>query len=195
MKTIKRILPLVFLSLLCCGAWAQKYACVNTEYILQNVPDYRQAQAQLDKIAAQWQKELETLFQEVERMSQNYQQEGYLLPEALKAKREQELRAKESEAKALQRKRFGPGGDLDKKRMELVRPVQDKIYNAIERIANERGYSFIMDKAGSATVLYVNPKYDISDQVLEMMGYKPGATAGENADKNGKSNSKSQSRN
>ena len=188
--------PIIILALLAVAlpVGAQKYACVNTEYILQNLPDYRQAQQQLDKISAQWQKELEALYQEVERMSQSYQQEGYLLPEALKNKREQELRAKESEAKSLQRKRFGPGGDLDKKRQELMRPVQDKIYNAIERIANERGYSFIMDKAGSATVLYINPKYDISDQVLEMMGYKPGATAGEGADKNDKTSSKSQSR-
>ena len=186
-KLFHALLPIVLVAITTVG-YAQKYACVNTEYILSNLPDYKQAQTQLDKIATQWQKELEALYQEVDKLNQNYQQEGYLLPEALKNKRQQELKAKESEVKSLQRKRFAPGGDLDKKREELMKPIQDKIYNTIERIANERGYSFVMDKAGSAMVLYVNPKYDISDQVLELLGYK--ANAGAAASDGSKSNSK-----
>ena len=155
------------------GASAQKYACVNTEYILTNMPDYAQAQQRLDKYAQDWQAELETKFQEIDRMYKVYQQEAYLLPDNLKRKREDEIIAKEKEAKDLQRKRFGSGGDLDKKREELVKPIQDKVYNAIERVAREKNYAFILDKAGSATLLYVNAKYDISDDILNQLGYDP----------------------
>ena len=184
---MKKIL-VFFACLLPMVLFAQKYACVNTEYILSNIPDYGRAQTQLDKLSQGWQKELEAKFAEIDRLYKTFQQEAYLLPENLKHKREEELKAKETEAKELQSRYFGPGGDLDKKREELMKPIQDKIYNTIERIANERGYSFVMDKAGSATVLYVNPKYDISDQVLELLGYR--ANAGAAASDGSKSNSK-----
>lgn len=163
------------------GALAQKYACVNTEYILTNIPDYAQAQQQLDKVSQDWQKELEAKFQEIDKMYKTYQQEAYLLPDNLKRKREDEIIAKEREAKELQKKRFGTGGDLDKKREQLMKPIQDKVYNAIERIANEKGYAFILDKSGSATLLFVNKKYDISDQVLDQLGYTPSAAGGTGA--------------
>lgn len=158
---------------------AQKYACVNTEYILSNIPDYAKAQAQLDKLSADWQKQLEAKFQEIDKLYKTYQQEAYLLPDNLKRKREDEIIAKEKEAKDLQNKFFGSGGDLDKKREELMKPIQDRVYGAIERIANEKSYSFIFDKSGSATLLYVNAKYDVSDQVLESLGYQPGGKAAE----------------
>ena len=93
----------------------------------------------------------------------------------MKRKREDELKAKEAEARELQTKYFGPGGELDKKRAELMKPIQDRVYNAIERIAKEKGYAFILDKSGSATLLYVSAKYDVSDQVLDLLGYKAGA--------------------
>lgn len=152
---------------------AQKYACVNTEYILSNIPDYSKAQEQLNKQAATWQKEIEDKFQEIDKLRKTFQQEAFLLPDNLKHKREEEILAKENEARELQTKYFGPGGDLDKKRQELVRPIQERVYNAIERIANEKRYDFILDKSGSATLLYVNAKYDISDQVLDLLGFKP----------------------
>jgi outer membrane protein len=157
---------------------AQKYACVNTEYILANIPDYASAQSTLDKQSAAWQKEIEDKFQEIDRLYKTFQQEAYLLPENLKRKREEELKAKETEARELQTKYFGPGGDLDKKRAELMKPIQDRVYGAIERIAREKNYAFILDKAGSATLLYVSAKYDVSDQILDMLGYKPGAKQG-----------------
>lgn len=169
---MKKVFLFSVLLLFCAwGANAQKYACVNTEYILTNIPDYAQAQAQLEKISTGWQKELEAKFQEIDKMYKSYQQEAYLLPENLKRKREDEIVAKEKEVKELQKKRFGNGGDLDKKRIELMKPIQDKVYNAIERIANEKNYAFILDKSGSATLLFVNSKYDISDQVLDLLGY------------------------
>ncbi len=154
---------------------AQKYACVNTEYILSNIPDYERAQSQLNKFAAQWQKEIEDKFVEIDKLRKAFHQEAYLLPDNLKHKREEELKAKENEARELQTKYFGPGGDLDKKRAELVKPIQDRVYSAIERIANEKSYAFILDKSGSATLLYVNAKYDVSDQVLDLLGYKASA--------------------
>lgn len=154
---------------------AQKYACVNTEYILSNIPDYAAAQSKLDKQSATWQKEIEDKFLEIDKLYKTFQQEAYLLPENLKHKREEELKAKEVEARELQNKYFGPGGDLDKKRAELMKPIQDRVYNAIERVAKEKGYAFILDKSGSATLLYVSAKYDVSDQILDLLGYKPSA--------------------
>ena len=155
-------------------ASAQKYACVNTEYILSNIPDYSSAQTQLNKQAENWQKEIEAKFQEIDRLYKAFHQEAYLLPDNLKHKREEEIAAKENEAKELQTRYFGPGGELDRKRAELMKPIQDRVYNAIERIANEKNYAFILDKSGSATLLFVNAKYDVSDLVLDMLGYKPG---------------------
>ena len=111
----------------------------------------------------------------MEELRQRYEQESYLLPENLKQRRQDEIRTKESELRNLQQQRFAPGGDLDQKRAELMKPVQDRVYNAIERVAREKNYAFVFDRAGSATVLYVADKYDISNQVLEMLGVKPGA--------------------
>ena len=122
-------------------SWAQKYACVNTDYILKSIPDYTNAQKRLDKYVADWQKELQDKQDEVDAMRADYEQESYLLPDNLKKRRQEELKEKEQELKALQRQRFGADGDLDKKRAELLKPVQD------------------------------------SDEVLELLGYKPGASA------------------
>ena len=181
----KIIIVLIALIALPIAASAQKYACVNTEYILSNIPDYTKAQSQLDKQSEAWQKELEAKFQEIDKLYKTYQQEAYLLPENLKHKREEEIIAREREAKELQNKYFGPGGDLDKKREVLMKPIQDRVYSAIERIANEKRYDFILDKSGSVTLLYVNAKYDVSDQVLDLLGFKPNATPAtpENKDK------------
>lgn len=170
--TMKKLFALLFYCSLAMGAMAQKYACVNTEYIMKNIPDYAQANAQLDKQASEWQKELETKFAEIDKMYKVYQQEAYLLPDNLKRKREDEIVAKEKEVKELQRKRFGNGGDLDKKRQELLAPIQEKVYNAIERVANEKNYAFVFDKSASNTVLFASAKYDLSDDILDLLGYK-----------------------
>lgn len=180
---MKRIIPLLIaVAMLPMAVSAQKYACVNTEYILANIPDYTKAQEQLNKLSENWQKEVEAKFQEIDKLYKVYQQEAYLLPDNLKRKREDEIIAKEREAKELQTKYFGPGGDLDKKREELMKPIQDRVYNAIERIANEKNYAFVFDKSGSATVLFASSKYDISDQVLELLGYKPTGGTGTTPD-------------
>lgn len=176
MKT--RILFL-FLALLFAAvpvAAQQKFACVNTDYVLRSVPDYSNAQKRLDKYVSDWQKELSEKQTEIEGLRASYEQESYLLPENLKKRRQEEIKAKEQELRALQQQRFGTGGDLDKKRAELLKPVQDRVYAAIERIAQEKNYAFVFDKAGSPAVLFASKKYDISDDVLESLGYKPGAS-------------------
>lgn len=153
---------------------AQKYACVNTEYILNSMPEYSQAMNKINKYIDEWQKELMAKQQEVDELRQQYEQEAYLLPDNLKQRRQDEIKTKETELRTLQHQRFSTGGDLDQKRAELMKPVQDRIYNAIERVAREKSYAFVFDKAASNTILYVGEKYDISNQVLEMLGVKPG---------------------
>lgn len=171
-------------------ASAQKYAVVNTDYVLKSLPEYSSAQKRLDRYVADWQKELADKAAEIESMRADYEQESYLLPENLKKRRQEEIRTKEQEIRALQQQYFGAGGELDKRRAELLKPVQDRVYSVIERLASEKNYVMVFDKAGSATVLYANKKYDISDDVLEQLGVKPGAATTEMEQDSGKSSDK-----
>lgn len=162
--------------------FAQKYAYVNTDYILENITEYTDAQQQLDDLSVQWQKEIEAKFAEIDKLYKAFQNEAVLLPDEMKKKREDEIVKKEKDAKDLQKKRFGTDGDLYKKRVELIKPIQEKVYTAIEEIAEAENYAVIFDKAGNATLIYSNPKYDISELVLDKLGYtyKP-----QNTDKKG----------
>jgi len=153
------------------SASAQKFAYVNTDYILDNIPEYADAQAQLDELSIQWQKEIEVKFAEIDKMYKNFQNEAVLLPEDMKKKREDDIIKKEKEGKDLQKKRFGKEGDLFKKRQELIKPIQEKVYNAIEEIASAENYAVVFDKASNATLIYTNPKFDISEQILDKLGY------------------------
>jgi outer membrane protein len=154
--------------------FAQKYAYVDTEYILDNIPEYKDAQIQLDDLAAEYQQEIEEKFGEINKMYKNFQAEAVLMPDDVKKKKEEEIQAKEKEVKDLQKQRFGPDGDLFLKREELVKPIQEKIYNAIEEIAMDDNYAFVFDRAGSLTILYVNARFDISDDVLDKVGAELG---------------------
>jgi outer membrane protein len=167
----KRLAFLFTAILLAIGVNAQKFAYVDSEYILQNIPEYNDALVQIDEFAAQWQQELEAKFAAIDKMYKDYQAEAVLLPEEMKRKREDEIMKAEKAAKDLQKQRFGKDGDLFKKRQELVKPIQDKIYTAIEKIAQAKNYAMIFDKAGNVTMMYADAKYDISDEVLEEMGY------------------------
>lgn len=149
---------------------AQKYAFVDTDYILKNIPEYTDSQDILDDLASEWQKEIEDKFAEVDKLYKEYQAEAVLLPEDLKKQRENEIIQLEKEAKQLQKKRFGVDGDMYKKRQELVQPIQEKVFNAIEEIANVRNFAFVFDKASGATILFAQTKYDISDDVLDEIG-------------------------
>jgi len=149
---------------------AQKYAYVDSDYILNNIPEYQDALDILDEFSIEWQKEIEAKFAEVDKLYKDYQAEAVLLPEDMKAQRENEIIQKEKEAKDLQKQRFGREGDLFTKRQELVQPIQEKVYNAIETIAETQNYAFVFDKAGSLSILYAKDKFDISDDVLDEVG-------------------------
>jgi outer membrane protein len=151
---------------------AQKYAFVDTEYIMDNIPAFKAVQEQLDQISSRYQKELETIHAELDQMYKDYQAESVLLSEEMKRKREDVIISKEKEYKKLQQKYFGRDGDLFKKRQGLIKPIQDDVFNAVREIASEGNYAVIFDKAGGTTMLYTDPKYDLSDLVLEKMGYK-----------------------
>jgi outer membrane protein len=163
---------------------AQKYAYVDTEYILDNIPEYKDAQSQLDELAEEYKNEIENARTEIDRMYKAFQAEVVLMPEDIKQKKEEEIRNKEAEVKELQNKRFGLDGDLFLKREELIKPIQEKIYNAIEDIAIDKNYAFVFDKAGSLTMLYVSSKFDISDDVLDAVGGELGTVRREDRVKN-----------
>jgi outer membrane protein len=152
-------------------AVAQKYAFVDTEYIRKNIPAFTAAQEQLDKLSEQWEKEVADGYAVVEQMYKAYQNEAVLLSQDMKTRREEAIIAREQEMKELQNKYFGMEGELFKKREELVKPIQDEILKAIKDIAAEGSYAVIFDTAAGGNILFANPKYDVSDQVLEKLGY------------------------
>lgn len=169
---MKKVFVLVWFLIFACFSFGQKFGYVNTEYILSNIDKYRSAQDQLDLISVEWQKEIEAKFAEIDRLYKEFQAEKVLLTEEMRAKREGEIIKKEKEAKDLQKKYFGKDGDLFKKRQELVKPIQDEVFNAVKELATEGNYAVIFDAAGSLNMLYTDPKYDRSDDVLKKMGYK-----------------------
>src|SRR5215471_2120921 len=151
---------------------AQRYAIVDTKYILDKLPDYKDAQKKLDDFSAQWQKEIEDKQAILDKMYHDFQAEQVMLSDELKKKREDELFVKEKEVRDLQRKRFGFEGDLFKKRQELVKPIQDKVYNAIQKLAVNRQFDFILDKSEGITVIFADPKLDKSEDILKELGIK-----------------------
>ena len=173
--TMKKFIFSLFtaLALIIPNAHAQKTAYVDLDYILSNIPEYKSAQEQLDQISLGWQKEIEGKLAIVDRLYKSFQAEEILLTQDMKKKREDEIIAKEKEAKELQKQRFGVDGDLFKKRQELVKPIQDKVYNAIKELAEKQTIAVMFNKSAELNILFANPKYDKSDEVLESMGYKP----------------------
>jgi len=151
-------------------SFAQKFGFVDTEFILNQIPEYKAAKAELDKNSADWQKEIEAKYAEIDKLYKTYQAEQILLTDDLKKKRENEIVNKEKEAKDLQKQRFGTDGDLFKKRMELVKPIQDKVYNAVKAVAEKSGLAIIFDKASDMMMLYASSKYDKSEDILVFLG-------------------------
>ncbi len=174
MKNLTKIAVVVALIITAFSAQAQKFGYVDTEYILSNIPDYKTAQAELDKLSVEWQKQLERQYSEIDKMYKNYQAEQILLTEDMKTKREEEIVKKEKEAKEYQKQKFGVDGELFKKRQELVKPIQDKVYQAVQDIATIGGLDIVFDKSSGLTMLYSNSKYNKSDAVLKKMGFTPG---------------------
>ena len=169
-KAIVLFLIVVCISLV--SSAQQRYAIIDTKYILGKVPEYKEADKKLQQLGEQWQKEIDDKQAVLDKMYKNYEAEQFMLTEELKKKREDELFVKEKEVRELQKKRFGYEGDLFKERQKLVKPIQDKVYNAIHKIAIARFYDFVLDKSEGITVIFADPKLDKSDEVLREMGIK-----------------------
>ena len=170
---MKRILALAIMAVLFTGlANAQKFAFVDSEYILKNIPSYEAAQDEIDNMSAAWEEEIKQEYASIEEMYKSYKAERVLLSEEMRSKREEEIINKEQAVKELQQKYFGSEGELFQKREELVKPIQDAIYKAVKELTAEGGYAIIFDTASGASILYSDPRYDKSDEILQKMGYK-----------------------
>ena len=170
---MKKLLSLVCgLMLVSFIATAQRYAVIDSKYILEKLPEYKESQTKLDQFSAQWQQEIEKKQADLDKMYKDYDAEQVMLSDELKKKREDELFNKEKEVRDLQKKRFGFEGDLFKKRQELIKPIQDKVYVAIQKLAVDKSYDFILDKSEGITVIFADPKLDKSDDVLKFLGVK-----------------------
>lgn len=168
-KLVISLAALLFMGL---AANAQKFAFVDTEYILDRIPSYKAAQDQIDKISKEYEAEIQVMYEEVEKLYKSYQNEKVLLTEEQKQQKEDEIIKKEQEIKSLQQKYFGPEGAVFTKRQELVKPIQDEVYKVVKEIALEGGYAVIFDTASGTGILYENARYNKSDEVLEKLGYK-----------------------
>ena len=152
--------------------YAQRYAVIDSKYILEKLQEYKAAQEKLDQFSAQWQQEIDQKSAALDKMYKDYDAEQVMLSDELKKKREDELFNREKEVRDLQKKRFGYEGDIFKKRQELIKPIQDKVYNAVQRLAVAKLYDFILDKSEGITVIFADPKLDRSDDVLRELGVK-----------------------
>ena len=169
---MRRLVAMCLMLMAVLSASAQKFALIDMDYILKNVPAYERANEQLNQVSKKWQAEVEALNTEASTMYKYYQNEVVFLSQDQKKKRQEAIMNKEKEASDLKRKYFGPEGELFKKRTSLMTPIQDEIYNAVKDIADQRGYSLVVDRASaSAGIIYGSPKIDISNEVLQKLGY------------------------
>ncbi len=169
---MKKIFLTLAIAMVCAfGASAQKFALVDMDYILGSIPDYEMANEQLNQLSQRWQKEVEAVAKEAETMYKNYQKEMVFLTDDQKKQREDAIVAKEKSAAELRQKYFGPEGELYKKRQSLMKPIQENVYNAVKKVSEERGYQCIFDRASSADIIFASPRIDVSNEVLEKLGY------------------------
>jgi outer membrane protein len=189
----KTIIISTFALLLSINIFAQKYAYVDSEYIMNNIPEYKDAQLELDDYAMEYKEKVQEAYDKIEELQAQFRAESVLMPEEVKEKKLQEINDKIQEAKDLQKSYFGPKGELFVLREDLIRPIQEKIYNAIQELAEEKNYSFVFDKAGSISILYVQARYDISDDVLDKVGAVMGTVRKEDRERAGSSSSSEKS--
>ena len=168
---MKRIFLIMVMAIFSLGLSAQKIAYVDTDYILSKIPEFSDAQAQLDDLASQWQKEIEAKFLEIDKMYKEYQANKVLYPDEMRQRKENEIVAKEKQVKDFQQGKFGSEGELFKKRQELIKPIQERVYNSIQSVADKNNYAIIFNKSDGVTMIYTNSKYDVSDEVLDNLGY------------------------
>ena len=167
----KIFLSLAFAVICTLAASAQKFALIDMEYILKNVPSYEMANEQLNQVSMRWEKEVNELSKEAETMYKNYQSDMVFLTDEQKKKREEEIVAKEKEVTDTRYKYFGPEGELYKKRQSLMKPIQEDVYNAVKAVAEEKGYQTIFDRASSQSIVFASPRIDVSNDVLAKLGY------------------------
>lgn len=167
----KHLLAIALVLTAILSASAQKFALVDMEYILKNVPAYEMANEQLNQVSQRWEKEVTELSKEAETLYKNYQSEMVFLTDDQKKKREEEVVAKEKEAAEARNKYFGPEGELYKKRQSLMKPIQEDVYNAVKAVAEEKGYQTIFDRASSQSIVFASPRIDVSNEVLAKLGY------------------------
>ena len=167
----KIVLTLIACVAMSVSASAQKFALVDMEYILKNIPAYEMANEQLNQVSLRWEKEVTDLSKEAETLYKNFQSDMVFLTDEQKKKKEQEIVAKEKEASDLKYKYFGPQGELFKKRESLIKPIQDDVYEAIKKVSEERGYQAIFDRASSQSIIFASPRIDVRNLVLEKLGY------------------------
>lgn len=164
---------LLFLAVLLFGttfvSFGQKYAYIDSEYILGKMPEYQSAKEELDKYATRWQKEIEQMYAEIDKKEKEFMRVEAILPKEERERRQQEIDKMKSDALAMQQQRFGVNGDLFAKRKELIEPIQDKIFKALQEIASSRNFAFVFDKANQSNLIFADPKYDISDMVLRKL--------------------------
>ena len=168
---MKKLLIIAVLAMTAMTAGAQKFALIDMEYILNNIPAYERANEQLNQASKKWQAEVDAISNEAATMYKNYQNEVVFLSQEQKKERQEAIMNKEKEAGELKRKYFGPEGELFKKRESLMTPIQDEIYNAVKEISDLRGYSLVLDRASDTGIIFGSPKIDISNEVLEKLGY------------------------
>lgn len=166
----KILLGLVCLMAVAFTADAQRYCVIDSKYILDKMVEYKDAQTKIDKLSEDWQKDIDNRMSEVDRMYKTYQAERAMLSDEMRKKREDEIIAKEKSVKDLQKERFGYEGELFKERQKLIKPIQDKVFNAVQKYATSRAYEVVFDKAGGVTLFYADPKIDKSDEVLKLLG-------------------------
>ena len=166
----KILLSVIILVASATMANAQHYCIIDSKYILEKMSDYKDAQNKLDNLSKGWQEEIDKMMAEVDKMYKGYQAEKPMLSDEMRKRREDEIVTREKEAKDLQKKHFGYEGDLFKKRQEYVKPVQDRVFNAVQKMASSKGYDLVLDKAGGVTLFYADPKLDRSDDVLKILG-------------------------
>lgn len=167
----KFIICMALVAMISISAFAQKFALVDMDYVLRNVPSYEMANEQLNQVSQRWEREVTELSKEAETMYKNYQSEMVFLTDDQKKAREEEIVAKEKEVTDLRYKYFGPEGELFKKRQSLMKPIQEDVYNAVKAVCEERGYQVIFDRASSQSIVFASPKIDVSNEVLAKLGY------------------------
>lgn len=169
---MKKLFALTLLLGTVCSVFAQKFAYVDTDFILGKIPEYQEAQKQLDEIASQWRAEIDKELEEIDKLYRKFQAEQYLMDEQTRIKKENEIVEKEKAVKENQKGKFGYEGELFTKRQELIKPIQDKVYTAVVDLAKSRSYDIIFDKSsGGPYMLYADPKSDKSEDILKAMGY------------------------